>query len=91
VSPAAGKSPAPEGRYAFKKNERLRRRSEFSALFQSGKRIHSEYLTVILSTNTSDVRRLGLVVEQAQAFGLAGYPDCRQERLLVHEIPGPLQ
>ena len=62
MSPAAGKSPAPEGRYAFKKNERLRRRSEFSALFQSGKRIHSEYLTVILSTNTSDVRRLGLVV-----------------------------
>jgi ribonuclease P protein component len=62
VSPAAGKSPAPEGRYAFKKNERLRRRSEFSALFKSGKRIHSEYLTVILSTNTSDVRRLGLVV-----------------------------
>jgi len=62
VSPAAGKSPAPEGRYAFKKAERLRRRSEFSALFKSGKRIHSEYLTVILSTNTSDVRRLGLVV-----------------------------
>lgn len=62
MSPAAGKSPAPEGRYAFKKNERLRRRSEFSALFKSGKRIHSEYLTVILSTNTSDVRRLGLVV-----------------------------
>jgi len=62
VSPAAGKSPAPEGRYAFKKNERLRRRIEFSALFKSGKRIHSEYLTVILSTNTSDVRRLGLVV-----------------------------
>ena len=62
MSPAAGKSPAPEGRYAFKKAERLRRRSEFSALFKSGKRIHSEYLTVILSTNTSDVRRLGLVV-----------------------------
>lgn len=62
MSPAAGKSPAPEGRYAFKKNERLRRRIEFSALFKSGKRIHSEYLTVILSTNTSDVRRLGLVV-----------------------------
>ncbi len=62
MSPAAGKSPAPEGRYAFKKNERLRRRSEFSALFKSGKRIHSEYLTVILSTNTSDVRRLGLVI-----------------------------
>lgn len=62
MSPAAGKSPAPEGRYAFKKIEKLRRRSEFSALFKSGKRIHSEYLTVILSTNTSDVRRLGLVV-----------------------------
>ena len=62
MSPAAGKSPAPEGRYAFKKSERLRRRSEFSALFQSGKRIHSEYLTVILCNNTSGVRRLGLVV-----------------------------
>jgi ribonuclease P protein component len=62
VSPAAEKSPAPEVRYTFKKNERLRRRSEFSALFQSGKRLHSEYLTVILCKNTSGVRRLGLVV-----------------------------
>jgi len=60
--PSRRKIPSPEGRYAFKKNERLRRRSEFSALFQSGKRIHSEYLTVILATNPSGVRRLGLVV-----------------------------
>ncbi len=62
MSPAAGKSPAPEGRYAFGKNERIRRRSEFSALFQTGKRIHSEYLTVIFCTNTSGIRRVGLVV-----------------------------
>lgn len=80
MSPAAGKSPAPEGRYAFKKNERLRRRSEFSALFQSGKRIHSEYLTVILSTNTSDVRRLGLVV--GKKVGKAAVRRNRMKRLL---------
>ncbi|HEX7504384.1 MAG TPA: ribonuclease P protein component [Syntrophales bacterium] len=80
MSPAAGKSPAPEGSYAFKKNERLRRRSEFSALFQSGKRIHSEYLTVILSTNTSDVRRLGLVV--GKKVGKAAVRRNRMKRLL---------
>ena len=62
MSPAAEKSPAHEGRYTFKKIERLRRRSEFSALFQTGKRIHSEYLTVILCKNTSGMRRIGLVV-----------------------------
>jgi ribonuclease P protein component len=62
VSPAAGKSPAPEGRYTFRKNERLRRRKEFSAIFKTGRRIHSEYLTVILCKNTSDIRRVGIVV-----------------------------
>jgi ribonuclease P protein component len=80
VSPAAGKSPAPEGRYAFKKNEKLRRRSEFSALFRSGKRIHSEYLTVILCTNTSGMRRLGLVV--GKKVGKAAVRRNRMKRLL---------
>lgn len=80
MSPAAGKSPAPESRYAFKKNERLRRRSEFSALFQSGKRIHSEYLTVILSANASGVRRLGLVV--GKKVGKAAVRRNRMKRLL---------
>ena len=80
MSPAAGKPPAPEGRYTFKKNERLRRRSEFSALFQSGKRIHSEYLTVILSTNTSGMRRLGLVV--GKKVGKAAVRRNRMKRLL---------
>ncbi len=60
--PAAGKSPAPEGRYTFRKNERLRRRKEFSAIFKTGRRVHSEYLTVILCKNTSDIRRVGIVV-----------------------------
>ena len=80
MSPAAGKSPAPKGRYTFKKNERLRRRSEFSALFQSGKRIHSEYLTVILSTNPSGMRRLGLVV--GKKVGKAAVRRNRMKRLL---------
>jgi ribonuclease P protein component len=80
VSPAAGKSPAPESRYTFKKKERLRRRSEFSALFQSGKRIHSEYLTVILSTNSSGMRRLGLVV--GKKVGKAAVRRNRMKRLL---------
>jgi len=80
VSPAAGKSPAPKGRYTLKKTERLRRRSEFSALFQSGKRIHSEYLTVILSTNTSGMRRLGLVV--GKKVGKAAVRRNRMKRLL---------
>jgi ribonuclease P protein component len=80
VSPAAGKSPAPEGRYAFTKSERLRRRSEFSALFQSGKRVHSPYLTVILSANTSGMRRLGLVV--GKKVGKAAVRRNRMKRLL---------
>lgn len=80
MNPAAGKSPAPEGRYTFNKNERLRRRSEFSALFQSGKRIHSEYLTVILSTNSSGMRRLGLVV--GKKVGKAAVRRNRMKRLL---------
>lgn len=62
MNPTAGKSESPEGRYTFGKDERLLRRKEFSALFQTGKRIRSEYLTVILGESRSGIRRIGLVV-----------------------------
>lgn len=80
MSPAAGKSPVPEGRYTLGKHERIRRRSEFAALFESGKRIHSEYLTVILSRNTSGIRRLGLVV--GKRVGKTAVRRNRMKRLL---------
>ena len=80
MSPAAAKSPAPEGRYTLTKGERIRRRSEFTALFQSGKRIHSEHLTVILRGNTSGVRRLGLVV--GKRVGKKAVRRNRMKRLL---------
>ena len=80
MSPAAAKSPAPEGRYTLTKGERIRRQSEFKALFQSGKRIHSEYLTVILRGNTSGVRRLGLVV--GKRVGKKAVRRNRMKRLL---------
>lgn len=80
MSPAAGKSPAPEGRYTLGKHERIRRQSEFSALFKSGKRIYSEYLTVILCKNTSGVRRLGLVV--GKRVGKTAVRRNRMKRLL---------
>jgi len=62
VSPAAGKPPVPGSRHTLTKSERIRRRSEFSALFESGRRIHTGNLTVILGRNPSGTRRLGLVV-----------------------------
>lgn len=80
MSPAAGKSPAPEGRYTLSKHERIRRRSEFSALFESGKRIYSEYLTVILCRNTSGASRLGLVV--GKRVGKTAVRRNRMKRLL---------
>ena len=80
MSPAAGKSPAPEGRYTLGKNERIRRRGEFSALFESGKRIHSEYLTVIVCKNTSGMRRIGLVV--GKKVGKSAVRRNRMKRLL---------
>ena len=67
MSPAAATPPEPEDRYTLAKSERIRRRSEFKALFESGKRIHSEHLTVIHCGNTSGVRRLGLVVGKRAA------------------------
>ncbi len=80
MSPAAEKFPAPKGRYTLTKGERIRRRSEFTALFQSGKRIHSEYLTVILRRNTSGTRRLGLVV--GKKVGKKAVRRNRMKRLL---------
>jgi len=80
VSPAAGNPPALEGRYTLAKGERIRRRSEFKALFESGKRIHTEYLTVIHCRNTSGVRRLGLVV--GKRVGKTAVRRNRMKRLL---------
>ncbi len=61
VSPAAEQFPVHENRYTLKKHERILRRNEFSAVFQRGKRIHSEYLTIILSQNALGNRRIGIV------------------------------
>jgi ribonuclease P protein component len=80
VSPAAGKSPVPEGRYTLGRNERIRKGSDFSAIFQSGKRIHSEYLTVIVCKNTSGMRRIGLVV--GKKVGKTAVRRNRMKRLL---------
>ncbi|NPV04106.1 MAG: ribonuclease P protein component [Syntrophaceae bacterium] len=80
MSPAAATPPALEDRYTLTKSERIRRRSEFKALFESGKRVHSEYLTVIHCRNTTGVRRLGLVV--GKRVGKTAVRRNRMKRLL---------
>ena len=47
---------------SFGKRERIRRKKEFSDIYQRGIRRHSEHFTVILCNNQVGTRRLGVTV-----------------------------
>jgi ribonuclease P protein component len=53
-----------ESRKTFKKHEKIRRRKDYSAIFQSGQRLHSKNFTVIINRNELEVSRLGLSVSK---------------------------
>ncbi|HOD35017.1 MAG TPA: ribonuclease P protein component [Syntrophales bacterium] len=44
----------------FRKNERIRKRSDYTTLHRQGKRVHAEHFTLILKKNPLGCRRLGV-------------------------------
>lgn len=53
-----------EDRKTFRKHERIRRRKDYTTVFQLGQRFHSKNFTVIINRNELEVSRLGLSVSK---------------------------
>lgn len=50
--------------FTFKKEERIRRRSDFSRISKEGKKYHSPHFRVFICPNQLPYRRLGIVVSK---------------------------
>ncbi len=51
-------------RQSFRRNERIRRKKEYDAIYRQGIRRHSAHFTVITTRSSSGVSRLGLTVSR---------------------------
>ena len=56
--------PAQAGSHRFGSDKRLRRRSEFQRVFETGFRVHGRFLTLVAAPNRTGVARLGLVASR---------------------------
>jgi len=50
--------------YTLKKEERLRKRKEFQAVFQEGVKIYGKHFIVYLRKNDREIRRIGIAVSR---------------------------
>ena len=48
----------------FGKSQRVRRRTEFQRVFDSGYKVSSRYFTLLLATSTASVSRVGIVASR---------------------------
>lgn len=52
------------GSQSFGKARRLRRRAEFQRVFDSGRRAHGRYLSIVAAPNQTGMSRLGIVASK---------------------------
>ncbi|MCK9230575.1 MAG: ribonuclease P protein component [Syntrophales bacterium] len=50
------------GTFSIRRNEKIRTRSDFQAVYKKGKRIHSKSFIVLLSRNDKGTARFGITV-----------------------------
>ncbi|UCG11132.1 MAG: ribonuclease P protein component [Deltaproteobacteria bacterium] len=62
--PCVGVEITGEGRFSFKKHERLRRQKDFQLAYRYGIRRHTEHFTIILRPNALQFARLGVTVSK---------------------------
>ena len=56
--------PAQAGSHRFGSDRRLRRRSEFQRVFETGFRVHGRFVTLVAAPNSSGAARLGIVASR---------------------------
>jgi ribonuclease P protein component len=56
--------PAQAGSHRFGPDKRLRRRSEFQRVFETGFRVHGRFLTLVAAPNDTGAARLGIVASR---------------------------
>lgn len=58
------KQPAQAASHRFGSDRRLRRRSEFQRVFETGFRVHGRFLTLVAAPHTAGAARLGIVASR---------------------------
>ena len=73
---------APTGRALFPPDRRIRRRGEFSTVFERGTRIHGRFYTFLLLSNTVTAPRLGIVASRK----IGGAVQRNRAKRLIREM-----
>ena len=76
--PAAGTAPAA----SFGKDRRIRKRGEFSAVFDAGQRVHGRFFTFLFRQNGLAGPRLGIVASRK----LGGAVERNRAKRLIREM-----
>ena len=51
-------------RYSFGKNQRIRKRRDYQAIYQEGKRVHSKSFIILFKPNNEGTTRFGITVSK---------------------------
>lgn len=52
------------GHYSFQKKQKIRKRREFQAVYEKGRRFHSKSFVILLMPNNEGTTRLGITVSK---------------------------
>jgi ribonuclease P protein component len=66
----------------FRPEHRIRRRAEFTQVYERGARVHSRYATVFILANNRDVSRLGIAATKK----LGGAVQRNRAKRLIREV-----
>ena len=68
--------------FAFRRNERIRRRAEYQQIYDRGVKTHSRYLTLFTLSNSLPVGRLGIAATRK----LGGAVERNRAKRLIREV-----
>ena len=71
----------------FRKTQRVRRRSEFQAVFDRGVRIHGRYLTLLMAPASGSLSRLGIVASKKLGVAVSRNRAKRLIREVFRQTP----